>query len=289
MNAVITPARTSHPTSGAAHRLSGATEVVPRRPSRPLGWWPGATFSAGASTTMSVGSAEFARADMPAEETLRPWNTNGAVRVALLTSAADLERVVALRKAVYARHERPIEIGNEAIDNAPRTAVLGAFDRDGELFATMRVSFSEDGGDAWLDKYGVPEAYRKRRLASFERLAIDGGGMPAARAKQALFKVAFMLTLGSAVDWIVISTVAPLNRQFESFGFSSVFCDNRTIQLDWFGAPQFVLALKANDSGLSLLRANRAWYDHIVTADPVLDRVLAQYYAGSALRRAAAP
>ncbi len=191
---------------------------------------------------------------------------------------AALDRVTALRKSVYAKHERPIRIGREAIDTAPRSAVFGIHDADEQLFATMRVSFSEDGGTPWLDKYQIPQAYRGSRLASFERLAIDAGGSRAARAKQALFKAAFLLALGSGVDYIVISTVAPLNRLFESLGFASVYDDGREIQLDWFGAPQHVLALRANDSGLSLLRANRSWYDHIVSHDAALELVLSEYF-----------
>jgi hypothetical protein len=221
----------------------------------------------------------FARADMPSPDIVLPRPTDPLLDIKLLTSPADLDRVVALRKIVYARHERPIDIRGEAVDTATRSAVLGAMGNDGELVASMRVSFSQDGGDAWFDKYRLPDSYRSGRLASFERLAIDGGGMRAAHARQALFKVAFLLALGSSVDWIVISTVTPLNRLFESFGFSSAFPDGRQIKLDWFGEPQHILVLKANDSGLSLLKANRAWYDHIVTSDPALDGVLDQYYA----------
>lgn len=189
-----------------------------------------------------------------------------------------LDRVVALRKSVYARHERPIAIERESIDSAPATAVFGVRDADRRLFATMRVSFSEDGGTPWLDKYQIPASYRGSRLASFERLAIDAGGSRAARAKQVLFKAAFLIALGSDVDWIVISTVTPLNRLFESLGFASLFDDGRQVQLDWFGAPQHILALRANDSGLSLLRANRTWYDYIVSQDPALEAVLSEYF-----------
>ncbi|MET0508188.1 MAG: hypothetical protein ABWZ78_08395 [Burkholderiaceae bacterium] len=265
--------------AGANHRLRGALAAARQRSSRYFGWWPGATLLGSTNPPPSFSIGGFARADMPAPDIVLPRLTDPGLDIKLLTSPADLDRVVSLRKAVYARHERPIDIRGEAVDTAARSAVLGALGNDGELFASMRVSFSQDGGEAWFDKYRLPESYRSGTLASFERLAIDGGGMRAAHARQALFKVAFLLALGSSVDYIVISTVTPLNCLFESFGFTSAFGDGRQIKLDWFGEPQHILVLRANDSGLSLLKANRAWYDHIVTSDPALDGVLDQYYA----------
>ena len=258
------------PVSGD-HAVSGHTEGR-------SAWWPGSPegrFDDPASLTLA---SLFAGADLPRTDAGLDTAAR-ALTIELVKDEAILAEVVALRERVYSRHERPLKIRLEALDTAPRTAVLVVRDEAGELFATMRVTFSDDGGEAWRDRYRIPESYRQWRIASFERLAIDRGGATAIRAKQLLFKAAYLLTIGSGVHWIIISTVHPLNRLFESLGFTNLFGQGATVQLDWFGTPQHVLAMPTDELALPLLRANRKWYDLIVTHDARLEALLGRYFS----------
>lgn len=264
------------PGSPASHRPVQAAAVHPPG-AQADGFRPAALATVGTADDLTFG-ALFAGADLPSLAIVDPGRIP-SLTVSLLTSQEELDEIVALRRTVYSRHQRPMRIDREALDVAPHSAVLGVRDPAGLLFASIRVSFSEDGGQAWLNRYRLPDPYRGARLASFERLAIDKGGLRAVRAKQLLFKAAYLLAIGSMADWIVISTVAPLNRLFESLGFTSIFADGEPIQLDWFGDPQHVLAMPADDNGIALLKSNRQWYDLIVTPDNRLEAVLAAYFA----------
>lgn len=241
-------------------------------------WWPGSPELRFDDPSSLAFAALFAGADLPRTDAGLDTPAS-ALTIELVTDGAVLDEVVALRERVYSRHERPLQIRPEALDTAPRTAVLVVRDEAAELFATMRVTFSDDGGQAWRDRYRIPPSYQQSRIASFERLAIDRGGATAIRAKQLLFKAAYLLTIGSGVQWIIISTVHPLNRLFESLGFTNLFGQGATVQLDWFGMPQHVLAMPTDGLALPLLRANRKWYDLIVTHDARLEALLGRYFS----------
>ncbi|MGE0800739.1 MAG: hypothetical protein AB7G13_24730 [Lautropia sp.] len=242
-------------------------------------WWPGTPHDLSLEAIINgTAYVPLGRADFPRIESERLAGTRASYVATLVEDEAELREILELRREAYERHGRSLDIHWEKEDLDKTNAVLAVRDIDRELFATMRVTFCLAPDAEWSKKFQLPYPYHGSRLSSFERLAIRGGGLRAARAKQALFKVAFLLSLAMETDWVVISTISPLNRLFESLGFINIFGHEQQVRVDWYGDPVYVLALKSNDSGRTLLKANRVWYDHIVAPDPGSYATLASYF-----------
>lgn len=167
--------------------------------------------------------------------------------IRLATNESDLARVVALRSAAYGRHlpglasrlaaPEPVDLDGSAI------IFLAEDDRDREPLGTARLELNRRTSLGLERSVALPTPYRDARLAEPTRLAVlhDPRGPT---VKRALFKALYMSCIFHHVEWILLAARAPLDRQYESLGFTDIFADRRYIAMAHAGdLPHRVLAL----------------------------------------------
>ncbi len=112
---------------------------------------------------------------------------------------ADLERVLAMRRAAYGRHTPEFAAG----------MTIEAGDRRDDTVLLLEGSVVLPD---WLDGC---------RLAEATRLAVRGG-MIGRAVKVALCKALFLHCRSAAIDWMVITARAPLDREYQAMLFEDV-------------------------------------------------------------------
>src|SRR5688572_9272278 len=144
-----------------------------------------------------------------------------------VTTAAELDTVVALRARAYGAH-RP-ELGTalaaaEPDDHASDCTVPAAFAKaSGAVLGTMRIHLNVLRPLPLEASVALPAALTSRRLAEATRLAKAGGSDPL--VKLALFKAFYRWCVRRGVEAMVVAGRAPFDQQYAALMFEDVFPD----------------------------------------------------------------
>jgi len=146
------------------------------------------------------------------------------VRVA--SGRADLDKVVAIRHAAYARHLPPSL--SEALQKPEATdfldgvtLLLAESNLDGSPLGTMRIQTNHFVPLALEQSVELPSWMDGKVLAEATRLGVaqeHSGRL----VKAALFKAYYRYCLASGVDFMVITARSPLDRQYQRMLFEDV-------------------------------------------------------------------
>lgn len=241
-------------------------------------WWPGLP------TSTDLADPFMGCLELPVWQTggRKPGASlqgqNGPLRLSLVTDRDRMGQVMQLRRRAYRRHGYPeLPIEPDRHDLNPSTAILTVDDATGQAIATMRVCFNEGSTIDWSQRIELPSTFAGRRIAFFERLAVDGEGRTNARVKQLLFKAAWSLTEAAGVEMIVVATIAPLNRLFEGIGFTNVFGPGATRSVDWHPARFHVLHLALDTMDRMFLQSGPSWYSYCTEPDRSVEATVRAY------------
>ena len=165
--------------------------------------------------------------------------------VKVVSSAAELEKAVLMRRAAYGRHlpEFAATMEVEALDAEPGTVVLLAQSRlDGGPLGTMRVQTNTFSPLAVEQSVQLPDWLNGTRMAEATRLGVARGAI-GRMVKVALCKAYYTYCAENDIDWMLITARAPLDREYEAMLFNDVFGENAFLPMTHVGGmPHRVMA-----------------------------------------------
>ncbi|WP_333982057.1 N-acyl amino acid synthase FeeM domain-containing protein [Burkholderia gladioli] len=188
---------------------------------------------------------------------------------------ADLERVLAMRRAAYGRHTPEFAAGMtiEAGDRRDDTVLLLAESRlDREAIGTMRIQTNRHGPLPLEGSVVLPDWLDGCRLAEATRLAVRGG-MIGRAVKVALCKALFLHCRSAAIDWMVITARAPLDREYQAMLFEDVHGRPEFFPMAHVGGmPHRVLAKRVDAARLRWAEVRHPLYGYVFdTHHPDID------------------
>jgi hypothetical protein len=144
--------------------------------------------------------------------------------IRVVSDDSGLQKAVEMRRAAYSRHlpEFAENMTIEAPDRETGAAVLLAESRlDGGALGTMRIQTNVHWPLPLEQSVRLPDWLVTARLAEATRLGVAGGTI-GRMVKVALCKALFMYCEAQAMDWMVITARAPLDREYEAMLFGDV-------------------------------------------------------------------
>jgi hypothetical protein len=199
-------------------------------------------------------------------------------RIRLATNEEQMQKVVQVRYAAYARHvpefaERLKE--PEANDFIPGTYILLAESKlDGTALGTMRIQTNRYERLPMERSVLLPEWLQGLTLLEATRLGVSEGGIGRV-VKAALLKACFTYSKRAMVDWMVITARKPLDRQYDSLMFEDVFSAGEFIPMAHVGnIPHRVMAIDVHTAESRWEKAHHPLYKFMCrTSHPDIDVV----------------
>jgi hypothetical protein len=175
--------------------------------------------------------------------------------IRIVTEDQDLQKAVEMRRIAYSRHlpEFAAKMAIESCDRDPGTAILLAESKlDGAPLGTMRIQTNEYAPLAVEQSVRLPDWLAGSRLAEATRLGVAGGTVGRV-VKVMLCKALWLYCEQQAVDYMVITARAPLDREYEGMLFEDVFGEREFLPMAHVGGlPHRVLAK-------DVMAARRRW------------------------------
>lgn len=170
---------------------------------------------------MDLGESRNFCVEVPGNATERVPFT---VRVA--RSDEELEKVVHIRHAAYARHVPAVAEklkAPEPYDRDPGIVVLLAESKlDGSPLGTMRIHTSRFSPLPLEGSVELPEWLKATPRSEANRLGISEGRI-GRLVKHLLFKAYFQYCALAGIEWMVIAARSPLDRQYDALLFNDLF------------------------------------------------------------------
>src|ERR1700679_2298232 len=141
--------------------------------------------------------------------------------IRIVTEDRDLQKAVEIRRIAYSRHlpDFAARMTIESCDRDPGTAILLAESKlDGAPLGTMRIQTNEYAPLAVEQSVRLPDWLAGSRLAEATRLGVAGGTVGRV-VKVMLCKALWLYCEQQAVDYMVITARAPLDREYEGMLF----------------------------------------------------------------------
>ena len=173
---------------------------------------------------------QFALAEQEADQDLglarRPTSASLPFTVRLVNDNSSLSKAVQIRHAAYARHVPDFAEAlkmPEASDFENGVAVLLAESKlDATPLGTMRIQTNRYRPLTLEKSVALPEWLHHSSLAEATRLAVANEGA-SRMVKTVLFKSFFLYCQQNAIDWMVITARAPIDRQYDQLLFNDVY------------------------------------------------------------------
>ena len=147
-----------------------------------------------------------------------------------------LAKAVQIRSRTYGRHHP--EVAHklsmpEEEDRAPFSLVLLAESKiDGEALGTLRIETNTRNRLPVEELLPTESECTSRTIAYVTRLGVEARS-DASLTKLSLFKALHRYCLACQIDWIVVTAKPPMDRQYKTLGFTSVFEEDRLIPIPW--------------------------------------------------------
>ena len=196
--------------------------------------------------------------------------------ISVVRSSAELERAVAIRHGAYARHvpgfAETLQIA-EPLDFDDGVVVLLASSKlDGSPLGSMRIQTNFATPLELEDSLALPQWLATRRLAEAARLGVTKEKI-GRLVKSMLFKAYFQYCQLNAIEWMVITARAPVDRQYDRLLFEDVYAGMGYIPVHHVDdIPHRVMKFEIKTAQARWAKASHPMYDFIFnTRHPDID------------------
>lgn len=146
--------------------------------------------------------------------------------VKIVHTDEEMEKAVGIRHSAYSRHVPEMAallVKPEAFDFDDGSIVLLAESKlDGSALGSMRVQTNRYEKLKLESSVTLPTWLQGQILAEAARLGVVGNRMGRI-VKTLLFKAYYLYCISEAIDWMVITARAPVDKDYESLFFKDVF------------------------------------------------------------------
>jgi len=212
----------------------------------------------------AAGSAASRQKSNTAED-YRPRTCSLPFTVRLVRTKNQLERVVTLRSAVYAKRLPSL---SRALENAENEDVfrdsiilLAEAKETSAPVGTLRIRSNLHGPTEFERELDLPERYTGHSIAQVSRLGVIGG-YAGVQVKLALFKALYRYCLATQIEWIMATAIPPRDRDYLRLLFEDVYPDGTLIALpSSTGIPARLLAFNVRTAEQRWREADHPLYD----------------------------
>lgn len=199
------------------------------------------------------------------EGDIRPRQSYLPFTVRLVRTKDQLERVVTLRSAVYAKRLPSLAraLASAETEDVFRDSIilLAESKETSAPVGTLRIRSNLHGPIEFERELNLPDRYRGQSIAHVSRLGVIGG-YAGVQVKLALFKALYRYCLATQIEWIMATAIPPRDRDYLRLMFDDVFPDGALIALpSSTGIPARLLAFNVRTAEQRWREASHPLYD----------------------------
>ena len=168
--------------------------------------------------------------------------------VSIVRTEAHLRKAVQIRAKSYGKHHPQVAdllSSAEVADRSRFSLVLLAESKLNDTpLGTLRIETNANG-PLPIESLMPPNNESKGKTIAFvTRLAVSGG-TDSSLVKLALFKALHRYCLACQIDWIIVTALPPMDRQYLRLGFHDVYDENTLVPIHWSGnIPMRLMSLE---------------------------------------------
>lgn len=176
--------------------------------------------------------------------------------VSIVRTEEQLRRAVEIRSHSYGKHHPEVAEQLSSAEPADRArfslVLLAESKKTGKPLGTLRIE--TNATESLPIEELLPPSYegRGRTIAHVTRLAVAGGA-EASLVKITLFKALHRYCLACQIDWIVVTALPPMDKQYTRLGFINIYEEETLIPISWSADIPMKLM------GLEVISCERVW------------------------------